>query len=183
MFTEKAYNYFNKILKDSDKNYLEIGVFNGDSISNLGKNHPNKKIYGIDPFIEDGNTTWYTNTQKGQILLNQKDSTLKNIFSLNNVILFEMTSIEFYNKLTPELIDEMNIGFILIDGSHHYEDVKNDIELSINILKDDGIILFDDNNITDVKKALDEFKINYSTIISEEINVYEYYSTFKIKKN
>ena len=75
-FAIKALEYFTNHLKDYDGNYLEIGVFNGDSIASLGDLYPNKKIYGVDPFIEDGNTSWATSKGVGEVIINQKESTL-----------------------------------------------------------------------------------------------------------
>jgi len=98
-FAIKALEHFTNHLKNYDGNYLEIGVFNGDSIASLGDLYPNKKIYGVDPFIEDGNTSHATSKRFGEELTNQKESTLNLIKDKSNVILFKMTSKSFLKNL------------------------------------------------------------------------------------
>lgn len=46
-----GFEFMNNKLASIKSNYLEIGVFDGDSIAGLAKKYPDKKIYAIDPFI------------------------------------------------------------------------------------------------------------------------------------
>ena len=59
---------------------------------------------------------------------------MKNCQNLENFKLYEMKSTEFYNQLTQEQIEELNIGCIFIDGDHEEKSVKNDIQLAIKLL-------------------------------------------------
>lgn len=166
MFCTLGFNFFKQELSQSDFNYLEIGVFNGDSIAELGKAYPNKSIFGIDPFIEDGNTTHITKIKENHQLSVQKQNTYNNIFGLNNVKLFEEKSIDFYNQLTDEMIEEMNVAWVLIDGSHHYADVIVDIKLAMKLIGDKrGGVVFDDCcNVADVNRAHQECVDNYNQL-------------------
>lgn len=140
-------------------NYFEIGVFNGDGFARVASNYMTKNCYAIDPFIEDGYTSATTSIERGCELSSQKQSFLSVTQGLKNITHFETTSKDFLEKLNDIHVDEMNISIILIDGSHHYSDVVNDYQLSIRLLQKqkEGIIIFDDLHVPDVKKAYDEF--------------------------
>ena len=61
-------------------------------------------------------------------------------------------------------IDMTKIDYVFLDGGHHYETVKNDLNQCIPVLENNGTILCDDYDLSyapGVKKAIDEFvKIN-----------------------
>ena len=50
-------------------NYLEIGVFDGEIISEIAKKFSSKQCYAIDPFIEDGNTSHISGIEANERLL------------------------------------------------------------------------------------------------------------------
>lgn len=162
--------YVKTNLKNYPGNYLEIGVFNGDSIAELGEIYPHKTIYGIDPFIEDGNTYHTTVKQKGEKLENQKQSTLNLIRGKPNVILHEVTSKHFCENTDKNNLEKMNIDVVFIDGDHHYEHVKIDAELALNLIGNKkGLIIFDDTNIKDVSEAISEFEDKIKSRIIDKI--------------
>jgi hypothetical protein len=155
-------------LQKTEYNSLEIGVFNGAGTALVGRSLLDKTIYAIDPFIEDGNTNWITQVGKGNQLNIQKQNCYNNIKDLSNVVLFETTSKEFNKKLTKKMINEMNVGWVIIDGDHNYNPVTIDYELAIKIInqkKNSGII-FDDITLPGVKSAIDDFLGKYKDIIS-----------------
>jgi hypothetical protein len=169
MFCEPGFDFFKRELKKSNFNYLEIGVFNGDSIHDLAKKFPEKTIFGVDPFIEDGCTMHTTNVLENEHMPTQKQNTMNNITGLDNIKFFEMTSIQFHNSLTTEMIDEMDIGWVLIDGSHHYKDVLNDTHLAMKLIGNrKGGIVFDDCDMYDVRKVVDEFLVIYTDNITKQ---------------
>lgn len=145
-------------LSNYSGNYLEIGVFEGFSIKELATLYPEKQILAVDPFIEDGNTSWLTGINEKNQLTRQKNITLNSIEGISNIKFFEMTSIEFANILTQEKIQKYDISVVFIDGSHHYEDVSSDWKLALRLLNDKpGEIIFDDVDQPDVKLAVEEF--------------------------
>jgi len=165
--------FFTQVLSNSPYNYLEIGVFNGDGLSTLAKFHSNKIIFGIDPFIEDGCTTGHSLVKENEFMSTQKENTHKNIEGLHNVVLFETTSAEFANMLTEEMIAEMNIGWVLIDGSHHYKDVIIDCDLAMRLIGDrPGGVVFDDLNLPGPKQAYDEFLEKYHGRYGKVLDIY-----------
>ena len=172
MFCLPGYNFIKGYLQHTERNYLEIGVFNGESIALLAQKYPEKQIYAVDPFIEDGNTSHTTGVERGQAMPTQKENTHNNIKDLDNVVLHEITSIEFGKILTDEMIAKMNIGCILIDGSHHYEDVIADGHLAMRLIGDDvGAIIFDDTNLPGVNKAYQEWQSIYADKVHQTKNL------------
>tara|TARA_B100000795_G_C22782768_1_gene433163 strand:- start:1317 stop:1925 length:609 start_codon:yes stop_codon:yes gene_type:complete len=93
-------------------NYLEIGVFTGECISNVKAEHKD----GVDPGYEG--------------IVHPK-------------VNYPVTSDKFF-----EFIDGHDIKYdlIFIDGLHHYNQVKKDIENSLKHLQPNGIIMMHDCN-------------------------------------
>ena len=161
-----GFNYIKRELKNLKGNYFEIGVLYGNSIRDLSIEYPDRRIIGVDPFIEDGWTMVFTNSDIGKHTPIQKQNTLTNIEGKTNITLYEMTSQEFYRQLTDELVTELDVCAILIDGSHWYNDVKIDIELALKLINGKpGVIIFDDLYINDVNKCYREFVETHGSII------------------
>jgi hypothetical protein len=173
MMCYPGYELFTMTLQRDTCNYFEIGVFEGDGLAHLARKAPHKSIFGVDPFVEDGYTS-HTSGDERDRSMNQIEITANNnIKGLENVVLFKMTGQEFADMLTDDMIEMMDIGHVLIDGSHHYEDVQVDYELAIRLLGGKpGIIVFDDANLEGVKKAHDEFVNKYSAQIDNTIDIY-----------
>lgn len=176
MFCQPGYNFFMQQLMHSQHNYLEIGVFNGDSVAGLARAFPSRTIFGIDPFIEDGCTVLHTGVNEKEYMPTQHENTMNNIAGLSNVLLFEIMSTEFYNKLTDKAIEDMDVAWVLIDGSHHYTDVINDVNLAMRLIGDrQGGIVFDDVNLPGVRRAYDEFLTKYTGRYSLAQDIYDYH--------
>lgn len=145
------------ILNETDFNYLEIGCYDGCNLRSLATQFSDRKIYGIDPFIDDGNLG---GTGRGNELHEQRENTYLNIKGLQNVSLFECTSREF-NETNPNY-EEMNISCVFVDGSHHYEDIVHDVAIAINCIKNNksqkGTVVFHDVNIHDVQRGMEYFE-------------------------
>ena len=167
MFCKSAHVYFRENTEGSPYNYLEIGVFNGESIGLMADAFPDKKIFAVDPFIEDGFTSHTSGVDRGQKMPTQRESTLKNIAGKKNAHLIEKTSKEFAESLEDWVVQLMNVGWVLIDGSHHYEDVVIDYELAMRLIGDmPGGIIFDDVDIEGVERAHKEFIAKYGNRIT-----------------
>jgi len=173
MFCYPGYNFLHQVLATSDLNYLEIGVFNGDGIAGLAKAYPEKQMYGIDPFIEDGYTMAHTGVARGEVATDQKTNTMDNIRNVTNIALSNLTSVQFSEWLTDTFVERMNIGWVLIDGSHHYEDVANDITMAMRLIgSKSGGIVFDDVGLASVGKAYQEFLVKYAGKYSPAMDIY-----------
>ena len=140
-----VYEPINTYLKDNKNNYLEIGVFNGIGLAEIARDNPDVVCEAVDPFIEDGHTTGSSHVSTGTAMSAQHESTLEAIGELNNVNLNVMTSHAYFDALTEEKIQTLNIGTVLIDGNHHYEFVVNDYKLAMTVIgSKDGLIVFDE---------------------------------------
>lgn len=137
-------------------NILEIGAFEGEGTRQLAQSFPNRTIYVIDPFIEDGNTVASTQVSRGEAMPTQRAAYLNNTQDLTNVRLFDCTSKDFMSVRTD--LTDLDIGCVIVDGSHHLPDVRLDGQLAMRCLAHrPGIVVFDDLTIADVEQAVKEF--------------------------
>ena len=166
----------------SNLNYLEIGCFDGVTLTTIALKYKNKKIYGIDPFISDGHTGTVIDT----VLETQKQNLNSNISNADNIIFFESTTDQFL-KEKPNYT-KLNIDCVFVDGSHHYKDIMIDIGVAMECFSNNenkkGIIIFHDVELDDVGKAISEFKINCDNknISYTDISV-THYGAFEVNFN
>ena len=70
----------------------------------------------------------------------------------NNIHLIKGNS----NQILKQM-DMSKIDFVFLDGGHHYDTVKNDLNNCTEVIQNDGIVLCDDYNLAitlGVKKQL-----------------------------
>lgn len=184
LFTPHVLEFFKEELSTLPGNYLEIGVYNGLSIKELALLYPSKRIIGVDPFIEDGCTSHKSGQSLNEQLSAQRINTLDNVKNISNIDLHQLTSVEFYTK-NIDVLHEFNVSAVFVDGSHHYVDVVNDYKLAMDLLnKKRGIICFDDLQVPDVAKAVEEFEVFAHDRITEKIVMGPYLTNriFRIKE-
>ena len=124
-------------------NIMEIGAYEGEATSWFLRNlmsNKESKIYAIDTFK---GSPEYIDTDFSVI----KKTFYKNINETkrdNQVIVMEMMSFSALNKLIYEtkMINQFDI--IFIDASHEANDVIMDAVLAWNLLKVNGVLIFDD---------------------------------------
>jgi predicted O-methyltransferase YrrM len=122
---------------------LEIGVYHGKSSVLLGYFlHPPEELMVCDTFeseaIQEQNLTenqkYYANVQR---------QTFEQNFAR-----FHSRSPRIFTCSSTDLIHHIPLSqsfrFIHIDGSHLYEVVRQDVRLSQHLLKDKGVVVFDD---------------------------------------
>ena len=174
------------ILEKKPKHFLEVGVFCGVTSRNicelLNTIHNGDFSYtGFDLFGEK--TDQELNEAEPEYIKNQKFSNpLKNIYynfllkeNLNSTTSIEKFLKKFKNNInlvkgdtnkTLLQADLSKIDFAFIDGGHSYETTYNDLSMLYSSMKSkSNTIVCDDyidvSNITDVKKAVDDFvKVN-----------------------
>jgi|LakMenEpi03Aug12_release.lakeMendotaPanAssembly.Ray.scaffolds.fasta_scaffold447861_2 hypothetical protein len=148
-----AANYF-----PDGSNFLEIGSWKGTSTTYLGvelinRNKKNTKLYCIDPW-EDTNDGEYK-TESSIINNTLYDEFIKNINPLikNNlsIIPIKDKSQNVYNTFNDNTFD-----FIYIDGSHLYENVKQDIINYLPKLKEKSLLAGHDWQSDDIQRAVKE---------------------------
>jgi cephalosporin hydroxylase len=111
--------------KETAKNVLEIGIQQGGSIKLWSDFFTNANVYGLD--IIDSDSIWE------EIKNNEK------------IILY--TSTDAYNNdvfITHFLNKKIEFDFILDDGPHTLESMKQCINLYSQIMTNDGILIIED---------------------------------------
>ena len=167
--------FLNEILAKKPKFFLEVGVFHGVTARNvcelLYQIHGSSFQYiGLDLFEVN-------NENKSEIIPNTEFSNpLKKIYFKyikkqdpysisavrdllkkfkNNVNLIKGNS-----NIILKKIDMSKIDFVFLDGGHNYKTVLNDLKCCNEVVKNNGIILCDDYDLSfapGVKISIDEF--------------------------
>jgi predicted O-methyltransferase YrrM len=107
------------------------------------------KVYTIDNFIGDD----FVGTDHGKTMFDYVVSKREKLFLGDNI---EIINGDF-NEVSKDW--DKKIDILHIDGSHYYEDVKNDYETWSKFVSDDGVILFHDTCVEDsgVKYGVEKF--------------------------
>ena len=170
--------FLNEVYKTKPKIFLEIGVFHGVTARNvcelLYNIHMNDfKYIGLDLFEKSKENdsevipnTKFNNPFKKiyfQYLKRQDPYSLDAVNDLlkkfkSNVHLIKGNS----NKILKQL-DMTKVDFVFLDGGHHYDTVKNDLENCTEVIKNNGVVLCDDYNLGSalgVKEAIDEYVLS-----------------------
>jgi len=111
--------------KETAKNVLEIGIYHGGSIKLWNDFFTNATVYGLD--IIHMNDVWEGIKNKEKIILH--------------------TSTDAYNNdfFTTHLLNKnIQFDFMLDDGPHTLESMKQFIKLYSQIMTDDGILIIED---------------------------------------
>ena len=171
--------FLKEIASKKPKVFLEIGVFQGVTARNVCEllysiHKENFRYIGIDLFsLNNSKTDPFT----FEIIPGTKQNNfLKHIYFKyilkNNPYSFEAVSHllkKFKNQIdlikgdsnkVLKTINMLKVNYIFLDGGHSYETVKNDLNMSKEVIKNNGTILCDDYNLhyaPGVTKAIDEF--------------------------
>ena len=164
------------IQKHKPKNFLEIGIFHGVTSRNvcelLKQIHGNDfKFTGIDLFLNDNEIS------KDEFIPKTKFSNPLKTLYYNYILRLDPYTLESVMKLLKNFNDNINIikgdsnkilknlninniDYVFLDGGHKYETVKSDLTCLVKIIKNNGLILCDDYDLTyapGVKKAINDF--------------------------
>ena len=155
-----------ELFKNNIKNYLEIGVHNGSSMSYVLSSKYKINCYGIDLFE---NTFYkdelnYNKIKKNLDLVNKYEHNIELIKGNSNDV-----------KII-EKIKNLNIKFdiIFIDGDHSYNGVKNDFINYEKFLNNNGLLIFDDYNKASTNKGVYDF-INEFLIKNKNYKYIKFY--------
>ncbi len=143
-FGEKAFHTMWYLLykKYHFKNFLEIGIYRGQTISLIGLlsklNGDEIFVQGISPFDNTGDTV------SSYIHINYEEDVRKNFekFSLQSPVLTKAYSTD---QEAVDVIQSCLWDCIYIDGSHEYEIAKKDWQVCSGQVKVGGIIVMDDS--------------------------------------
>ena len=111
--------------KETAKNVLEIGIYNGGSIKLWSDFFTNANVYGLD--IMNSNNVWEGIKNNKKIILHTSTDAYNNYFFNNN----------FLNK-------NIQFDFMLDDGPHTLQSMIQFIKLYSQIMTDDGILIIED---------------------------------------
>jgi cephalosporin hydroxylase len=111
--------------KETAKNVLEIGIYNGGSIKLWSDFFTNANVYGLD--IMNINDVWEGIKNNEKIILYTSSDAYNNNFFNNN----------FLNK-------NIQFDFMLDDGPHTLQSMIQFIKLYSQIMTDDGILIIED---------------------------------------
>lgn len=168
-------NWFNSIpldfFKNKPINYLEIGVFYGNNLFTVAEtyaNHPESKLYGIDPWEDYDEYPEYKNEQN-KIFTGFQEN-LKNFKLTNNETDNKFQIYKEYSHNIVHTFENNSFDLIYIDGNHEPEYVLEDAVLVFRKLKVNGYIIFDDygwggDDMT--QKGIDAFMKAYSNRIKK----------------
>ena len=167
--------FLNEILAKKPKFFLEIGVFHGVTARNvcelLYQIHGNSFQYiGLDLFeINNENkseiipNTEFSNPLKKiyfKYIKKQDPYSISAVRDLLKKFKNNINLIKGNSNIILKKIDMSKIDFVFLDGGHNYETVLNDLKCCNEVVKNNGIIICDDYDLSfapGVKKAVDEF--------------------------
>jgi hypothetical protein len=155
---QQVYSMAAEVYKDGSL-FVEIGSWKGTSSVYMGvelinKNKLNTRFVCIDTWGENDDGEYLNESSI-------KNNTLYSEF-LDNIkpLLDNKLNLEIIRDRSDNVSDRFvnnSIDFLYIDGSHLYENVKNDIKLYLPKIKNGGIIAGHDWQCDDVRKAVMEF--------------------------
>ena len=111
--------------KETAKNVLEVGIYNGGSIKLWSDFFTNANVYGLD--IMNIENVWEGIKNNEKIILHTSTDAYKNDFFITH----------FLNK-------NIKCDFMLDDGPHTLESMQQFIKLYSQIMTDDGILIIED---------------------------------------
>ena len=172
--------FLNEILTKKPKFFLEVRVFHGVTARNvcelLYQIHGNDFQYiGLDLFEINKDTTSeiipnteFSNPLKKiyfRYIKKQDPYSISAVQDLLKKFQKNVNLIKGNSNIILKKIDMSKIDFVFLDGGHNYETVLNDLNCCNEVVKNNGVILCDDYDLTyapGVKKAIDKFVVENS---------------------
>ena len=167
--------FLNEVYKIKPKIFLEIGVFHGVTARNVCEllyniHKEDFKYIGLDLFEKSKENdseiipnTKFNNPFKKIYFKYLKKQDPYSLDAVNDLLKKFKDNIHLIkgnsNKILKQL-DMAKVNFVFLDGGHHYDTVKNDLENCTEVIENDGVVLCDDYNLGSalgVKKAIDEY--------------------------
>jgi len=162
-FSSHSYNFFSTLEKFNNFKLLEIGSFEGNASMFVARNFPNASVICVDNWV---GTEEYKNINFNNLEINFDGNTKE----FKNIVKIKSSSDEFFKSN----IEKFEI--IYIDGYHKGFQVLKDFQNSWKILKNDGVIIFDDY----IWKFFKEIKDNPCYVINSQLEKIK--PNFKILK-
>ena len=147
LFKKKRIDVIEKFFQINNSLILEIGTHKGDFSIVLFEKFKPKKLVLVDPWIAEKEkiyqSSWYGNFDgEGQKIQDSYYQSVKKKFgqqiNKKQVEILRMKSSEAFKILKNKF------DLIYIDGNHLYNYVLEDLENSLNIINNNGLIILDD---------------------------------------
>lgn len=135
--------------------YLEIGVAMGEHAEQVLRD---RNIYytGIDQWKYDTTMEHEKNKIKNWNTQEKWDDVYKSVLKKLSKFEDRASIIRGSSRdVVPTLVHKYDV--IYVDGDHSYEGAKKDLELSLDVLAEDGKIIVDDLQYPSVAQAFREF--------------------------
>lgn len=147
-YGDRAFTAFwNDIVNNMPKKFkfLEIGVFKGQVISNIGLSaqrlNKSAEIYGVSPFT----------AHEAGFLFTKPGSYKQDVINLFNELKVSMDNVTLIEGLSQDadIIERVKqvqpFDCVYIDGDHRYDPVMIDLKIYSEFVKKDGILVIDDS--------------------------------------
>lgn len=158
----RQWDTFLKKFVDKEINCLEIGSYKGDATEKMLVHictNKKSKVYAVDTWA---GSPEYPNMDFS-LIEKEFDERMKKTGKDNQLIKMKMLSSKALMKLIQ---DKIMFDFIFIDASHEAKDVMSDTVLSWELLKEGGIIIFDDYQWDKLKEDYSRPKLAIDSFIS-----------------
>ena len=169
--------FLEEVSKKKPKIFLEVGVFHGVTARNicelLHQIHKDDFRYiGLDLFEKNSENaneiipqTKFSNPFKSiyfKYIKRQDPYSKEAVEELLSKFRNNVSLIKGNSNLILKKIDMSKVDYVFLDGGHDYSTVMNDLIYSNDVIKNNGIILCDDYDLSyapGVKKAIEEFTL------------------------
>ena len=147
-------------LKPAEKRRIvEIGIYEGASScfwSDFYMSHPESRLISIDPFT--GSDEHHAKPENYPELAQIELTARGNIAKSDNAAKIEIVkgcSWDVFPELNRRFGGEAWIDVLYIDGAHDSASVARDTTLYVPMVKEGGIVIFDDYGHPDVRRGVD----------------------------
>jgi predicted O-methyltransferase YrrM len=144
---------------DEKRRIVEIGIYEGASScfwSDFYMSHPESRLISIDPFT--GSDEHHAKPENYPELAQIELTARGNIAKSDNAAKIEIVkgcSWDVFPELNRRFGGEAWIDVLYIDGAHDSASVARDTTLYVPMVKEGGIVIFDDYGHPDVRRGVD----------------------------
>ena len=166
-----------QVIRKIDKDFvrvLEIGVYCGQTTLNISKelkkNNKDFQITCLDIWDEFENTTATNSFTHNKLVEVLKNSSVYNLFIHNLKANSILNKCKIIKKKSNDYLRESNEKYdlIIVDGSHLYNEVMEDLGNSKRIVNDKGFIIGDDYEVKYSKLT----NINIAELCKKRLDVF-----------
>ena len=137
-----------KVISDKKyKNYLEVGVWQGDNLLPIAKKFPDLICHGVDPYSGSSFEEYY----KGEIMALVDGEYYDKLFQDISEKIKDLKNVNILRKPSEEAakdFEDESLDIVFIDARHNYESVVKDIKLWLPKVKMGGVLCGHDYSLS-----------------------------------